>query len=280
MKYADLHIHTNFSDGTFTPKRVIQEASQRGLSCISITDHDTVSAIAPAKNEAERFNIEVIPGVELSAERDGYEIHILGYFIDWQAGWFQKKLEQICDVRKSRALTIIEKLKKEGVDLDSDELLCKTTSGSVGRLHIARMLQEKGFVYSLQEAFNKYIGEGRPCYVKKFKLTPAETIDMIDRLKGLSVLAHPHTIGNDELIGKLVQLGLRGIEVYCSERNKAAIEHYKNLAKEHRLLITGGSDCHGLGKDRVLMGEIMVPYSLVEILKKEVELLRSEKSKS
>jgi predicted metal-dependent phosphoesterase TrpH len=278
MKYADLHIHTNFSDGTFTPQRVIQEASQKGLSCISITDHDTVSAIEPAKNEAKRFNIEVIPGVELSAERDGYEIHILGYFIDWQAEWFQKKLEQICDVRKRRALTIIEKLKKEGLDLDSDELLRKTAPGSVGRLHIARMLYDKGFVYSLQEAFNKYIGEGRPCYVKKFKLTPAEVIDMIARLKGLSVLAHPHIIGNDELIGELAQLGLRGIEVYCPERNKAVIEHYQNLAKEHGLLITGGSDCHGMGKDRVLMGEIMVPYSLVEILKKEVEVLKSGKS--
>ena len=280
MKYADLHIHTNFSDGTFTPQRVIQEASQKGLSCISITDHDTVSAIEPAKNEAKRFNIEVIPGVELSAERDGYEIHILGYFIDWQAEWFQKKLEQICDVRKRRALTIIEKLKKEGVDLDSDELLRKTAPGSVGRLHIARMLQEKGFVYSLQEAFNKYIGNGRSCYVKKFKLNPAETIDMIDRLKGLAVLAHPHTIGNDELVGELAQLGLRGIEVYCPERDKATIEHYQSLAKEHGLLITGGSDCHGLGKDRILMGEIKIPYSLVEELKRKAELLQSGQSKS
>ena len=170
MKYADLHIHTKFSDGTFTPERVVHQAREKGLSCIAITDHDEVKGCAPAKKEAEKFDIEVIPGVELSAEIGNYEIHILGYFIDWQEKWFQDKLRQICDVRRKRALTIIEKLKARGIDLDPDELLRQATVGSVGRLHIARMLKDQGFVYSIGEAFNKYIGNDRPCYVKKFKL--------------------------------------------------------------------------------------------------------------
>lgn len=275
MRYADLHIHTKLSDGTFTPERVVKETHELGLSCIAITDHDTVCAIEPAIKEANKLNVEIIPGVELTAEIDDYEIHILGYFIDWQAEWFKRKLEQICDVRKTRALAIIEKLRACGINLDSDEVIRAATPGSVGRLHIAWMLQKKGFVLSIQEAFNKYIGNGRSCYVKKFKLTPGETINMICRLKGLAVLAHPYSVGNDEFIPEFVQLGLKGIEVYYPEHDRATTEHYQNLAKKYGLLATGGSDCHGLGKDRVMMGEIKIPYSLVEALKREAEILKS-----
>ena len=275
MKYADLHIHTKFSDGTFAPERIVKQAHELGLSCIAITDHDTICAIEPAIKEADLLNIEIIPGVELSAEIDDYEIHILGYFIDWRADWFKRKLEQICDVRKKRALAIIKKLQVFGINLDANEVMQEATLGAVGRLHIARMLQKKGFVHSIQEAFNKYIGNGRPCYVKKFKLTVAEAIDMMRRLKGLAVLAHPYSIGNDELISEFAQLGLRGIEVYYPEYDRATTEHYQNLAKKYGLLVTGGSDCHGLGKDRVMMGEIKIPYNLVEALKKEAEVLKS-----
>ncbi|MBU3933305.1 MAG: PHP domain-containing protein [Candidatus Omnitrophica bacterium] len=275
MKYADLHIHTKFSDGTFSPERIVKQAHRLGLSCIAITDHDTVCAIEPAMREAEGLDIELIPGVELAAETGDYEIHILGYFIDWRAGWFGRKLEQICDVRRRRALAIIEKLRAFDISLDSDEVMREAAVGSVGRLHIARIMERRGFVHSIQEAFNKYIGNGRPCYVKKFRLTPAEAINMIYRLKGLAVLAHPYTIGNDELIPGFVQLGLRGIEVYYPEHNRSATGHYRDLAEKYGLLITGGSDCHGLGKDRVLMGEVKIPYDLVEALKKEAEALKS-----
>lgn len=273
MKYADLHIHTKSSDGTFTPEAVIRQAHKEGLSCIAITDHDEVSAIGPALKEAEQFNIEVIPGVELSAEINGYEVHILGYFIDWQAEWFKDKLKQICQARKKRALAIIEKLKAQGIDLDSERLLTLDAIGSVGRLHIARMLHSQGIVQTIQEAFNKYLGNGRPCYVKKLKLTPEEAINMIHKLKGLAVLAHPYHIADENIIHKMVQLGLRGIEAYYPEHNSAATEHYQNLAKQYGLLITGGSDFHGLVKGKVMLGEVKIPYSLVEELKKEAEAL-------
>lgn len=274
MKYADLHIHTKFSDGTLSPEQVVKEAHKVGLSCIAITDHDEISGIRPAIEEANKVNLEVIPGVELSAEIDDYEIHILAYFIDWQVKWFKDKLKQICDVREKRALTIIEKLKSQGIDLNPDEVLGLAAKGAVGRLHIAKMLERGGFVHSIQEAFNKYIGNGCPCYVKKFKLTPAEAIDMIRRLKGLAVLAHPYNIGNDELIPEFVQLGLRGIEAYYPGQDKATSEHYKNLATKYGLLITGGSDYHGLAKNKALLGEVKVPYSLVEELKKQAEFLQ------
>ncbi len=278
MKYADLHIHTKFSDGTVAPERIVEKARELGLSCIAITDHDAVLAIEPAMREAKKLNIEIIPAVELSAEIDGCDIHILGYFIDWQAQWFKKKLEQICDVRQRRALAIIEKLRAFGINLDPDELMGQAAVGSVGRLHIARLLQKQGFVYSVQEAFNKYIGNGHPCYVKKFKLTPAEAINIIRRLRGVAVLAHPHHIGKDELIPELVQSGLRGLEVYCPEYDSAASKHYQSLAKKYGLLLTGGSDYHGPDKDRLSLGKIRIPYSLVEELKKEAQSSRKSPS--
>lgn len=274
MMFADLHVHTNLSDGTFTPEQAVREARQRDLSCIAITDHDTVYALGPALKESSNFNVEVIPGVELTTEIDDYEIHILGYFIDWQAEWFKKRLEQLCNMRRERALEMIKRLKEFGIELNPDELIQEAGPGSIGRLHIARLLQKKGYVLAIQDAFNRYIGENRPCYVRRLRLTPAEAINMVIDLKGLAVLAHPYTIGNDEFIPKLARSGLRGIEVYYPEHTRAATEHYQNLAQKYGLLVTGGSDCHGLGKDKVLMGEVKIPYSLVEILKKEVEILR------
>lgn len=275
MKYADLHIHTIFSDGTFTPESTVEHARQLHLSCIAITDHDTVGAIERAKAKAQDLNIEVIAGVELTAEINDHEMHILGYLIDWQKSWFKQKLEQICNVRRNRAVAIIEKLKTFGINLDPGELLKQAGPDSVGRLHIARMMQAQGFVHSIQEAFSKYIGNGCPCFVKRFKLTPLEAIEMIANLNGLAVLAHPYTIGNDELILELVDAGLNGLEVYYPGHNQAARLHYKNLAQKYGLLITGGSDCHGLAKDKLMMGEIKVPYSLVDKLKKEAEAIRS-----
>ncbi len=276
-KYADLHIHTRFSDGTFTPSRVVSEAKKNGLCCIAVTDHDEVRAIGPAQDKARRLDIEVVPGVELSAEIDNCEVHILGYFIEWQAQWFQRKLKQICGQRQRRALAIIEKLKAYGIKLNREEVLRQARIGSVGRLHIARMLQSEGFVHSIQEAFDKYIADGGPCYVKKFKLTPFEVIEMIRRLKGVAVLAHPYTIGNDEIISEFVRMGLRGIEAYYSEQNQATSRHYQKLAAEYGLLVTGGSDCHGLAKDGKSIGSVKLPYQLVEALKEEAEALRSGK---
>ena len=273
-----MHIHTNFSDGTFTPEDVVKAAHEKGLSCIALTDHDTVGAIGRAKQEAEKLGLELIAGVELSTGIDSYEIHILGYFIDWQAEWFKQKLEQLCNVRRKRALSILEKLKAFGIILNPDELLQQTGPGSVGRLHIARMLEKKGFVYSTQQAFDKYIGNHAPCYVKRFKLTPAEAIKMITRLGGLAVLAHPYNLSNDQLIPEFIQQGLRGIEAYYPEQNKTASVHYQNLADKYGLLVTGGSDYHGLEKDKAAIGEIKLPYSLVEALKKEVEALRGQKN--
>ena len=267
QKKADLHIHTTFSDGTFSPEEVVKHAQKTGLSCIAICDHDVIDAIDPALKAAKEYGIEVIPGVELTAEKKGCELHILGYYIDWRNKAFNKRLAEMCRQRQKRIVDMVDKLKAHGVTINPEEVLKLSGRGSVGRLHLARVLYEKGYVTAVDEAFKTYIGNGRPCYVGRINLTPEEAIDEILRVGGIPVLAHPGVMGKDEFIPSYVKRGLRGIEVYHTDHPPATARHYEELARQHNLLVTGGSDCHGFGKGRILMGSITVSYELVEKLK-------------
>jgi hypothetical protein len=273
-RVADLHVHTNISDGTFSPEKVVRYAREQGLDAIAITDHDTCGAIAAAITAAKDMDIEIIPGVELTAEIDDNEIHILGYFIDWQDDLFIQKLKGFCEVREKRAKEILKKLRAHGIDLKYEDLLevAGPCTGSVGRLHIANLLYKKGKVACVREAFTKYIGQDSPAYVKKFKLSPKDAAEIIKNAGGVSVLAHPKTINTEkrpleDIIKTLVDEGIQGIEVYHSDHNKRNVAEFGKLADKYKLLITGGSDCHGLGKKNVLLGRIKVPYELVEKLK-------------
>ncbi|MCX5687404.1 MAG: PHP domain-containing protein [Candidatus Omnitrophica bacterium] len=278
-KVADLHVHTNISDSTFSPEKVIELAKLKDLDAIAITDHDTCAAIAPAIRLAKHTGVEIIPGVELTAEFDDDEIHMLGYFIDWQNEAFIKKLKELCRVREERAKEILRRLNEQGMDLQYDELMqiAGPGTGSIGRLHIANFLYRKGKVASIREAFTKYIGNDSSAYVKKFKLSPKEASDMIKAVGGVSVLAHPKTISTEtrpleDTVKMLVDEGVQGIEVYHSDHNKSESSEFKELANEYDLLITGGSDCHGLGKKEVLLGKVKVPYELVEKLRQASRL--------
>jgi predicted metal-dependent phosphoesterase TrpH len=279
QKVADLHVHTNISDSTFSPEKVARYAKMQGLDAIAITDHDTCAAIAPAIIAAKGTGIEIIPGVELTAEMGDDEIHVLGYFIDWQDDSFTKKLKELCRVRKERAKEILKRLNEQGIDLKYEDLLeiAGPDSGSLGRLHIANLLYKKGKVACVKEAFTKYIGNSSPAYVKKFKLSPKEAVDMIKDAGGVSVLAHPKTINTEtmpleDILKILVNEGIQGIEVYHSDNNDRESSEFKKLAAEYGLLITGGSDCHGLGKKDVLLGKVKVPYELVEKLRNAARL--------
>lgn len=275
-KYADLHVHTQHSDSTLSPEEVVDLAYEKGLSAISITDHDCIDGIAPSIEQAKKYNIEIVPGVELTAEEDNLEVHLIGYFIDWQAEWFGKKLAEIRVARVDRIRGMVSKLKDIGIDIDPKKVFELSGPGSVGRLHLAMVLYNEGYTSSISEAFRKYIGNNSPCYVKRFKLTPQEAIDMILKLGGVPVLAHPHVLGRDDLIGSLVEKGLRGIEVYHTEHPNKATLHYEDVAFEQGLLITGGSDCHGMGKGNILIGKIKVPYSIVEDLKREAARIKEK----
>ncbi|MFH1622108.1 MAG: PHP domain-containing protein [Candidatus Omnitrophota bacterium] len=267
-KLADLHLHTNFSDGTFTPEQLVKVTKNVGLACIAITDHDCISGIEPAIREADN-DLEVIPGIELTAEIDSAEIHILGYFIDHNSNSLEQELDKINLIRRKRVYGILEKLKSLGMDLKPEDVFEISGLGSVGRLHIARAMQKRGFISNIYEAFSKYIGDKGPAYVGKFSLTPQDAIKLILEVKGIPVLAHPHIYNSDELIPSFVKAGLRGIEVYYPEYSEVVIRYYAQIADKYNLLVTGGSDCHGDAKPNIAVGKISIPYELVERLKKE-----------
>lgn len=266
-KRCDLHVHTNFSDGTFSPEEVVEYANKIRLSCIAITDHDTVDGISPALKYAAGKNTEIIPGVEFTAEIKECEVHILGFFIDHGKKWFIEELKNLRRLREKRMQRMLESLGKKGINLTMEQVRNVSGEGSLGRLHLAKLLFEKGHVRSVQEAFDIYIGSGKPCYVKGDRISPRDAIEMIAKLKGASVLAHPRIMGRDEFIPEFVKAGLKGIEVYHTDHAEAAVNHYKKIAQDYGLLMTGGSDCHGTGKGKILMGTVTVPYEVVKQLK-------------
>ena len=267
-KFADLHIHTHYSDSTLSPQEVVQEAIQNKLSCIAITDHDTVDGIAPTRQAAEAVGLEVISGVELSSEIHDKDVHLLGYCFNEQYSPLLEALGQFQKARVERIRQIIEKLKQLGTDNISLEEVCSLTkSMAVGRPHLATVLKEKKWVNDIPQAFEKYLGENGPAYVGKFKISPAEAVALIRQSGGVAVLAHPMFTNKDEIIPSLVKAGLGGIEVYYPNCSDAVIQYYEGLAKKHNLIMTGGSDGHGKAKSNTYIGKRRVPYEIVEQLK-------------
>ena len=267
-QYIDLHIHTHFSDGSFSPQEVVEGAIKNSLLAISITDHDSLEGIAPALIASRKYQLEIVPGVELTAEVDNKEVHILGYYIDQDDKGLQDKLKMLRRVRAERAEKMIEKLQELGVGISFSKVEEMAKGGAMGRLHLARVILQAGYVNSLEEVFKKYIGEGGPAYIKKYRFTPEEAMRLIVAGGGIPVLAHPVLLRDDGLIPRLVEEGLRGIEVYCTNHNSESFLRYEELARRYDLIPTGGSDCHGLAKGKVSMGKAKVPYSCLERLKK------------
>jgi 3',5'-nucleoside bisphosphate phosphatase len=268
MKFADLHLHTTFSDGALSCEELISRAGNAGLSAVAICDHDTVAGVAQAKEAGIKNNVEVISAVELTAEHEGAEIHLLGYLLDCNSRPLLEKLEILKKNRIDRIYKISERLKKEmDIVLDPERVFSLAKRGTVGRLHVAQAMVKAGLVNSVHEAFNKYIGDRRPGYVSGFKLSPLEAINLIKSTGGVPVLAHPYTLRRDELIPEFVKMGLMGLEVYYSEHTQGMINFYLDLVKNYGLLATGGSDFHGETKPEVKLGAIKIPYELVEKLK-------------
>lgn len=267
MKFADLHLHTLFSDSTYTPQELIRKALKQGLAAIAIVDHDTVDGLEPAIEIAESESVEVLPGIELTAEYDGLEIHILGYLIDYKNKGLLDKLDFLKKVRIERIYKITDKLKGIGVGLEAKDVFDIAGQGTVGRLHIARAMVAKGRVKSIQEAFQKYIGDRCPAYVCGFRFSPIEAINLIKDVGGIPVLAHPYSLNRDELIPQFIDGGLMGLEVYYPEHTQSMINFYLGLARKFNLLVTGGSDCHGNAKPEAKIGSVKIPYELVQKLK-------------
>jgi len=274
MKYADLHLHTLFSDGTYTPEELVKRSLKSGLSAIALVDHDTVNGVGITIDEAGDSGLEVLPGVELSAEYNDQEVHILGYLIDYQKGSLLERLESLRANRIERVYKIVKKLNGLGINLDPQKVLDLAGNGTVGRLHIARSLVKEGFVGSIFEVFQKYIGDKGPAYVLGFRFSPKEAIKFIKDSGGVPVLAHPYVLHNDELIREFIKLGLMGLEAYYPEHSQGMTNFYLDMAKKNNLLVTGGSDCHGKAKPDVRIGSMKVSYELVEKLKEAKENLK------
>jgi hypothetical protein len=266
-RFADLHIHTNFSDGRFSPGQVVEYSQRVGLSAISITDHDMIEGIRLAREAAGEYDMEIISGIELSAEDRGREVHILGYCFDEENSELQEKLRIFCAVRLKRAQEMVEKLNELGLEIDFDRVLTIAGPGSVGKPHVAQAMVERGYVNSVAQASMEYLSSARPAYVPKYKLEPGGGIELIRRAGGIPVLAHPALSRVDELIPQMVSCGLMGLEVYEGSNDPSMINYYTGLARKYGLLITGGSDCHQRGKDRIRMGSTKLPYRFVEELK-------------
>ena len=277
MGNIDLHLHTTASDGVMTPSGIVNYAKSKGLVAIAITDHDTIEGLEEGFLEGERIGLEVIPGIEVSAEHSPGSMHLLGFFIDIHDPILKERLGYLQRARAERNPKMAEKLNKLGIDITFDEVLKASGGGQVGRPHFAQVLIEKGYVRNFQEAFDRFLKKGASAYVEKMRFSAEESIQFINEANGVAVLAHPNTLqlnGYSELenlILRLVKTGLRGIEAYYPEHSALEVAQYKTLAERHGLLVTGGTDYHGIEKNGldigVGRGEMKLPYSIVENLK-------------
>lgn len=274
-KTADLHIHTSMSDGTFSPAQAVEYAKKLGFFCVAVTDHDTVDGVRPAQKKGLQVGIEVIGGVEFTAQEKGKEVHILGFFPDLSDKKFLNKLKTIRRSRIDRIYKMTEKLKKYNVIIDPQDVFKLSKEGAVGRPHLATVIKDKGYVLSVNEAFRRYIGDSGPCYVEHYEMSVAEAISELKRIGAVVVFAHPAIMGGEDLIPKFIRYGLDGIEAYHSEQSSAVSKRLVKIASQYRLLVTGGSDCHGLNKGEALMGKVRVAYKFVEDLKECARRMRN-----
>ena len=260
---ADLHCHSTHSDGTLTPLELVELAKSVGLQALSITDHDAISSYSAAYSLSKDLGIYLIPGVELSTTHGKEQIHILGYGFDPQGETLMEFCKKCRQNRISRNREIIELLRKKGFLIEESDIAPHFDEhAAYGRPHIATALLKKGYVKSVQEAFLRYIGEGRPCYVPGEKYSVEEGIEAIHKSQGLAVIAHPHLIENKKTVKELLKLQFDGLEAYYSRFPEVIDDRWVKIALEHHLFTTGGSDFHGSVKPEVKLGSKYTPESV------------------
>jgi predicted metal-dependent phosphoesterase TrpH len=264
---ADLHLHTVFSDGTFTPEEVVERATRCGLGAIAVTDHDTVEGCARMAAACAGAGVEFVPGTELTSEFDGHELHLLGYFIDPGHPRLLREMETFQQVRRQRILDMTARLNALGVPLAAEEVFALANCRSPGRPHVARALVRAKVCADLDEAFERFLKRGKSAWAPKFRMAAPDAIALIHEAGGLAVMAHPGLNRCDEVIPALVEAGLDGLECFHTRHHPGLSAHYLSLAAKFRLLVTGGSDCHGMNKGRPLIGSVRLADEYFERLK-------------
>jgi 3',5'-nucleoside bisphosphate phosphatase len=276
-RWIDLHTHSTASDGSFSPKELIRYSATKHLQAVALSDHDCTDGLDEAMEEAERLGIEVIPAVELSADHTGGTMHLLGFFMDRHHAGFCDGLRRLQNARKERNPKIVHKLQGQGLEITYEEVVAASGGGQVGRPHFAKVLLRKGYVSSMQEAFERYLKRGAPGYVEKFRFSPKEAITAIHEAGGVVVLAHPFTLYREPstlfepLLSTLAEDGLDGMEVIYSTYSDEQSRYYRGLAEKYQLLPSGGSDFHGTHKPGIDLGvgqgRLKVPFDLLEPLR-------------
>lgn len=271
-RIIDLHAHTNASDGEHSPEELIEIARARGVTVLGIADHDTVAGLDRARAAARTAgDLEIIPGVELSTDIPGFEVHVLGYLMDWQDRYFMEMLAQFQEGRIGRARKIADKLQALGAPVSFARIQAIAGDGAIGRPHVAQALVEAGHVANVKEAFDKYLANDKPAYVEHYSLPPVQAVQLIARAGGVPVLAHPSQV--TQLVPELVKGGLLGLECYYAEYDERTQHSLADLAKQYGLIATGGSDFHGLHRMGHLsaLGQVHVPPEVVDQLKQAKE---------
>ena len=266
---VDLHLHTTASDGQYAPAALVSLAHQHGLEVIAITDHDTTGGIIEAQEAASAMGSPlIVPGIELSAEDEAGDVHVLGYHIDLQAKIFQDRIAYFRDERYSRGQRIVERLADLGMPLNWERVLVIADGGAIGRPHIARAMVEAGYVESVREAFDRFLYNGGPAYAARPRLSPEEAVELIHSAAGVAVLAHPGLLADyAAMVERLIPAGLDGVEVVHPANPENVRLNLRGLAQQYNLIMTGGTDFHGLDvKESVLLGSVTPPPGCVAAL--------------
>ncbi|MDB6029052.1 MAG: hypothetical protein JWM68_5275 [Verrucomicrobiales bacterium] len=276
--FADLHLHTSFSDGTYSPEELVGHGHRYRLTAMALTDHDTVEGCERMGVACKAVGIEFIPGTELTAELYSDELHVLGYFLDIHSPKLLAEIVKFQQGRQERIYEMVARLNAHKIPLKAEDVFKLANCRSPGRPHVGRALVKAGFCTSMDEAFERFLKRNRPAYVPKTKISAVQAIDLIHDAGGLAVMAHPGLNRTDELIPQLVDSGLDGIECFHSKHSATDSQRYLNFATKFNLLVTGGSDCHGMSKGKPLIGGVKLPYDYVKKLKARKAAINQQKS--
>jgi len=268
--FADLHLHTHFSDGTYSPEKVVESGREHGLSILALTDHDTLEGCARAAAACAAAGLEFITGAELTAEQGGHEVHLLAYFVATDHPRLSREMAKFQAVRQDRIREMVFRLNRINIPLEAAAVFALANCNAPGRPHVARALVSAGHCRTLDEAFERYLKKHRPAWVPKYRMSAAHAIELVHEAGGLAVMAHPGLNRSDEVIAPMAEAGLDGLECFHSRHSTMQMEQYLALAEGLNLLVTGGSDCHGESKGRPLIGSIKPPSDYVARMKQRL----------